>query len=116
MPVCVSGGCSPLPALETGEQESLHSWLGFPVLPGSVVRFSCHPGHVMEGEATVWCDGILWNSSAPLCSIPLAPARPSCNFDDVDVDPWCGWSQRSVYILRTSMIVIITRSETSSSE
>ena len=94
VPICVSTGCEPLSRPDNAQQENLQSWLGFPVEAGSVVRFSCHEGHVMEGEDTVWCDGILWNSSVPLCSLPISPARPSCNFDDVDVDPWCGWSQR----------------------
>ena len=95
VPLCVSVGCQDPGQASSAARETLNTWLGFPVIPGSVLRFSCHPGHVMEGEDTVWCDGIIWNSSVPSCSLPTSPARTSCNFDDVDVDPWCGWTQRS---------------------
>ena len=64
------------------------------------------------------CDSYIWNSTTPTCSspsehprssslppppIPLQSAcifydfllyyRTNCNFDDVDVDPFCGWQQ-----------------------
>ena len=48
-----------------------------------------------RGGRVSWCDGLLWNSSAPACVVPEAGARTTCGWDDVDVDPWCGWSQRS---------------------
>ena len=68
-------------------------WNGYKVVPGSVLRYTCDPGHVMYGDHVAWCDGILWNTSAPVCSRPVSEARSRCSFDDVDVDPWCGWSQ-----------------------
>ena len=46
--------------------------LGYPVTRGSVVVYTCHPGHVLEGSHVSWCDGILWNSSAPVCSRLMA--------------------------------------------
>ena len=58
------------------------------------LRFSCLPGHERQGEDTVWCDGVLWSEAPPSCSLPVPPPRTECNFDDVDVDPWCGWTQR----------------------
>ena len=111
VPLCVSAGCDDLGLVDNADRETLNTWLGFPVSPGSVVRYSCHPGHVMEGEDTVWCDGIIWNSSAPSCSLPISPPRTSCNFDDVDVDPWCGWTQRwdlSVFIFNLGTNVAVT--------
>jgi hypothetical protein len=32
-------------------------------------------GHVMDGAAVSWCDGVLWNSSAPVCTLPFTPPR-----------------------------------------
>ena len=58
-----------------------------------MIRYACDTGHFMEGDPLLWCDGILWNSSAPVCHRPYKTPRISCNFDDVDVDPWCGFSQ-----------------------
>ena len=48
--------------------EEVTNWLGYPVTRGSVLEYTCHPGHVLEGSHVSWCDGILWNSSAPVCS------------------------------------------------
>jgi hypothetical protein len=29
----------------------------------------------MDGAAVSWCDGVLWNSSAPVCTLPFTPPR-----------------------------------------
>ena len=95
-PICVSDTCQDLVTPVNGEVEQLDTWRGYKVTRGSVLRYTCQPGHVLEGDQIIWCDGLLWNSSVPVCTAPISRARTSCNFDDVDVDPLCGWSQRLV--------------------
>ena len=59
------------------------------------MRSILHRTPQYRGGRVSWCDGLLWNSSAPACVLPEAGARTTCGWDDVDVDPWCGWAQRS---------------------
>ena len=93
VPVCVSDGCQAHDSVENGVLTSPQIFKGFSVPAGSILQVSCDPGHDMVGDSVLWCDGILWNTSIPACNIPYQPPRLSCNFDDVDVDPWCGFSQ-----------------------
>merc|ERR1711892_238750 len=84
VPICVSDGCETHDQLENGVLTYLEVFDGFSIPTGSLVRFACDPGHDLIGDGVLWCDGILWNTSAPLCHRPYEPPRVSCNFDDVD--------------------------------
>ena len=93
VPICVSNGCEEHEEMEIRSETELHIFDGFSVPVGSMLRYACNPGYDLIGDQVIWCDGILWNSSAPMCQRPMQPSRISCNFDDVDVDPWCGFTQ-----------------------
>ena len=75
VPICVSDGCQVHDQLENGVSNELNIFNGFDVPTGSMVRYACDPGHDLVGDPLLWCDGILWNSSAPLCYRPDEPPR-----------------------------------------
>ena len=34
---------------------------------GSVISFACAEGSEVKGARIVYCDGVFWNGTAPLC-------------------------------------------------
>ena len=34
---------------------------------GSVISFACAEGFELRGARIVYCDGVFWNGTAPLC-------------------------------------------------
>ncbi|XP_023336616.1 MAM and LDL-receptor class A domain-containing protein 1 [Eurytemora carolleeae] len=91
-PVCVSTGCLQHPQFDNGEVSIVSNVSGVLVPSGSILQFTCYPGHLLQGDPVSWCDGLLWNSSIPTCTLPYTPPRLSCSFNDVDTTPTCGWS------------------------
>jgi hypothetical protein len=49
-------------------------------LRGAVVTFECDERHVLEGSATVVCDGQKWNDTKPTCLSKSEPILTSLHF------------------------------------
>jgi len=93
VPTCVSGGCPAPPEVAHALAEELKTLDGVSLPTRSVFSCRCLPGHHISGSSLIWCDSYIWNSTTPTCSASAQQPRTTCNFDDVDVDPLCGWQQ-----------------------
>ncbi|XP_052753070.1 uncharacterized protein LOC113515914 [Galleria mellonella] len=84
-PVCVKPGC-PLPNVDHSLQLSRHSdaWL----------TFFCLPGYDLVGPSAMYCDGKMWNGTAPKCVDTNASNKLSCDFEKEDL---CGWKNDELH-------------------
>ena len=67
-PVCAKVGCSELEGTQhkNNNNEILNGFYES-VVPGSFLKFHCHPGHYLKGSKTTFCDGFHWSSPVPTC-------------------------------------------------
>ena len=59
-------GCEAPPEVPHGQQNEL--------LNGGVITFTCSAGFELSGHATMYCNGLQWNGTAPTCERKAAPA------------------------------------------
>lgn len=81
IPICVDAGCPLLQNPSNGQSNVLYT--------GALVAFMCDPGYVLNGSATVYCDGTNWNDTAPTCDIAILNPKLSCDFEESTL---CGWT------------------------
>ncbi|KAI5700997.1 hypothetical protein M8J75_005103 [Diaphorina citri] len=82
IPVCAKPGC-PLPEsrIPNGKVSSRYNH--------QIIRTVCEDGFEMQGSPIIFCNGIVWNDTLPVCL--GKPGVKACDFEGKD--QFCGWHQ-----------------------
>ncbi|EEB15223.1 conserved hypothetical protein [Pediculus humanus corporis] len=83
LPICVKYGCRAPSATHVNGQ-FIESYRG------AVVKVICNPGYNLVGSPSVYCNGIRWNETFPVCKVFNKTPEKSCDFESEDI---CGWNQ-----------------------
>ncbi|KAL1457009.1 hypothetical protein WDU94_001687 [Cyamophila willieti] len=87
IPVCAKPGCTlPEARIPNGKVMSSHFH--------QIIRTVCEDGFELQGSPVIFCNGIVWNSTLPMCL--GKPGVKACDFEGKD--QFCGWYQTRSYL------------------
>ncbi|XP_054257257.1 zonadhesin-like [Macrosteles quadrilineatus] len=80
LPVCISSGCMPV---DVPHGQVLETYRG------ALLTVHCDPGYTLIGSQSIYCNGAVWNDTAPTCREDQVTAQKWCDFESEDL---CGWT------------------------
>uniref|UniRef100_A0A8D8TPR8 Uncharacterized protein n=1 Tax=Cacopsylla melanoneura TaxID=428564 RepID=A0A8D8TPR8_9HEMI len=87
IPVCAKPGCTlPEARIPNGKVMSSYNH--------QIIRTVCEDGFELQGSPVIFCNGIVWNSTLPMCL--GKPGVKACDFEGKD--QFCGWYQTRSYL------------------